>query len=114
MNLKFLRPDGQVDNGEEQFNDDSEPLNQTECDAISVFTWGPGPMIPEPPSTNVLTDQYGLKYWQVTFNSDECTLTAQDPDSYTCTSPTVEANLVNPNGASSEEVSITINSTCVE
>ena len=49
---------------------------------------------------------------KVTFTNDECTLTSEDPDQYTCTSPIIQANLINPNGAVSDEVNIAITRTC--
>ena len=80
---------------------------------MPVFTWGQT-FTAEPPSTQVLTDEFGLKYWRITFTDAECIQTSIDPDSYTCSSPSIQANLVNPNGALSEELSITLNSTCAE
>ena len=68
----------------------------------------------EPPSNEVLTDEDGNKYFRITFNHNECTLTGTNPNQYTCTSPTIFANLVNPNGAQSDEVSVTLLSTCTE
>tara|TARA_Y100000590_G_scaffold456364_1_gene606826 strand:- start:152 stop:1471 length:1320 start_codon:yes stop_codon:yes gene_type:complete len=104
---------GQIDGGEEQVDENGDPLDQEACDAIPAFTWGQA-FYPEPPSTQVLTDEFGLKYWQITFTDAECIQTAIDPDSYTCSSPSIQANLVNPNGALSEELNITLNSTCAE
>ena len=104
---------GQYDQGEEQFDEDGNPIDQDSCNAVPVFTWGQT-FTAEPPSTQVLTDEFGLKYWRVTFTDAECIQTSIDPDSYTCSSPSIQANLVNPNGALSEELSITLNSTCAE
>ena len=103
---------GEYDDGEEQTLD-GVPLTQEQCDVVPAFTWGPAYFI-EPPSDQVLTDNDGNKYWRVTFNHNECTETQADPLQYSCTSPTMLANLVNPNGATSEEVSVTILSTCSE
>ena len=103
---------GEYDDGEEQLVD-GLPLTQEQCDAVPALTWGPAYFI-EPPSDQVLTDNDGNKYWRVTFNHNECTETQADPLQYSCTSPTMYANLVNPNGATSEEVSVTILSTCSE
>ena len=104
---------GQYDQGEEQFDEDGNPIDEDGCNAVPVFTWGQA-FTAEPPSTQVLTDEFGLKYWRVTFTDAECIQTSIDPDSYTCSSPSIQANLVNPNGALSEELSITLNSTCAE
>ena len=108
-----INNNGEVDGGEEQTDEDGNPLEQDSCDAVPVFTWGQV-FYPEPPSTQVLTDEFGLKYWRVTFSDAECIQTAIDPDAYTCSSPSIQANLVNPNGALSEELNITLNSTCAE
>ena len=78
-----------------------------------MLTWGQA-FFPEPPSTQVFTDEFGLKYWKITVSENECIQTGADPDQYTCSTPSIQANLVNPNGALSEELNITINSTCFE
>lgn len=106
---------GLLDGAEQPFTnpDTGEPLSQEECDFIPTLTWGQA-FVLEPPSNVVLTDEEGNKYFRVTFNHNECTLTASDPEQYTCTSPTMFANLVNPNGAQSDEVSVTILSTCTD
>jgi len=104
---------GEYDDGEGQVDEDDNPLSQEQCDASALLDWGPAYFV-EPPSDQVLTDNDGNKYWRVTFNHNECTETQADPLQYSCTSPTMYANLVNPNGATSEEVSVTILSTCSE
>ena len=116
LNLCYfdINGNGEYDDGEEQFDTDTgEPLTQEQCDATTVLTWGQA-FILEPPSNQVLTDEDGNKYFRITFNHNECTLTASDPEQYTCTSPTIFANLVNPNGAQSDEVSVTLLSTCTD
>ena len=55
-----------------------------------------------------------LKYFNVIFTRDECTLTNDDPNNeqWECTSPTIQANLLNPNGAlSNETITIELNNT---
>ena len=104
---------GQYDQGEEQTDEDGNPLDEDACDLSPMLTWGQA-FFPEPPSTQVFTDEFGLKYWKITFSENECIQTGADPDQYTCSTPSIQANLVNPNGALSEELNITINSTCFE
>ena len=53
------------------------------------------------------------KYFNVTFNGAECIQTSEDPEQWTCSSPIIQANLLNPNGAISEQINITINNTCL-
>ena len=116
LNLCYfdINGNGEYDDGEEQVDSETgEPLTQEQCDATTVLTWGQA-FILEPPSNQVLTDEDGNKYFRITFNHNECTLTASDPEQYTCTSPTIFANLVNPNGAQSDEVSVTLLSTCTD
>ena len=98
---------GSYDIGEDMVYDFD---NEGDCEA-SDYTWTDGDNIPEPP-TIVATDAFGNKYWTVTYTDAECTQTNSDPDQYTCTSPIIQANLINPNGAVSEEVNLTITSTC--
>ena len=83
--------------------------NQVDCEAAG-FRWD-DIEVAEPP-TSVTTDTWGNKYWEVTFTDDECTQTGEDPDTFACTTPILQANLINPNGALSDEVTITISSTC--
>ena len=115
LNLCYwdINGNAEYDDGEEQTNEDGSLLTEEQCDATPILTWGQA-FIPEPPSDAVLTDNDGNKYWKITFNHNECTLTQADPEQYTCTSPTMFANLVNPNGAQSEEVSVTLLSTCTD
>ena len=105
--IRDTNSNGQYDDGEEQ------DLTEEECDNVPTFTWGQVYSI-EPPSTTILTDEFGLKYWRVTFTDNECIQTGQEPTQYTCSTPSIQANLVNPNGALSEELNITLNSTCLE
>ena len=103
-------------NGNGSYDDGTDidlGLNEEECGEVNNAIWGQS-FFPEPPSTTVLTDQFGLKYWRVTFSSNECVQTGANPTQYTCSTPSIQANLVNPNGALSEELNITINSTCFE
>jgi len=99
---------GSYDIGEDMVYDFD---NEGDCEASGDYTWTDGDNIPEPP-TIVSTDAFGNKYWTVTYTDAECTQTNSDPDQYTCTSPIIQANLINPNGAVSEEVNLTITSTC--
>ncbi|MAX09998.1 MAG: hypothetical protein CMG13_03935 [Candidatus Marinimicrobia bacterium] len=78
--------------------------------------WGLGNWIDEFDvygATALQTDRDGLKYFSVTFNGDECILTNDDPNNeqWECTSPTIQANLLNPNGATSEAITIELNNT---
>ncbi len=103
-------------NGNGSYDDGTDidlELNEEECGEVNNAIWGQS-FFPEPPSTTVLTDQFGLKYWRITFSSNECVQTGANPTQYTCSTPSIQANLVNPNGALSEELNITINSTCFE
>ena len=90
-------------------------VNQGDCeDATGV--WGYGSWIDEMATyggTQIQTDSQGLKYFKVTFNIGECVQTNDNPEQWTCTSPIIQANLLNPNGAVSEQLSITINNTCI-
>ena len=62
--------------------------------------------------TAIQTDSQGLKYFKVTFSIGECIMTASNPETWACSSPIIQANLLNPNGAQSEQINITINNTC--
>ena len=54
-------------------------------------------------------------FGQFRFDGDECIMTSDDGtnEQWTCSNPIIQANLLNPNGAISEQVKITINNTCV-
>ena len=48
----------------------------------------------------------------VTFDGDECILTSEEPnEQWECSSPIIQANLLNPNGATSETITIQLNNT---
>ena len=89
-------------------------VSQQDClDAGGV--WGYGNWIDELGTygaTAIQTDADGLKYFNVTFSGAECIQTSEDPEQWTCSSPIIQANLLNPNGATSEQINITINNTC--
>lgn len=90
-------------------------VNQQNCIAAGG-EWGYGNWIDELSeygSTAIQTDEDGLKYFNVTFSGDECIQTSQNPEQWTCTSPIIQANLLNPNGATSEQINITIDNTCI-
>ena len=77
--------------------------------------WGYGNWIDELAvygGTAIATDEDGLKYFNVTFTIDECIQTSDDPEQWTCSSPIIQANLLNPNGGTSEQINITLNNTC--
>ena len=77
--------------------------------------WGYGIWIDELAvygGTAIATDEDGLKYFNVTFSIDECIQTSDDPEQWTCSSPIIQSNLLNPNGATSEQINITLNNTC--
>ena len=57
---------GQYDQGEEQTDEDGDPLDEDACDLSPMLTWGQA-FFPEPPSTQVFTDEFGLKYWKILF-----------------------------------------------
>ena len=58
------------------------------------------------------TDEDGLKYFRVTFDGDECVMTSEAPnEQWECSSPIIQANLLNPNGATSETITIQLNNT---
>ena len=65
-------------------------------------------------STAIQTDEDGLKYFNVTFSIDECVQTSNNPEQWQCSSPIIQANLLNPNGATSEQVNVTLNNTCID
>ena len=71
-------------------------------------------LIFEPPSNQVLTDSDGYKKWRVTYNTNECVLTSVDPIQYTCSTPSIQAHLVNLNSVQSEYLDVTILNTCIE
>ncbi|MAV64175.1 MAG: hypothetical protein CMG00_03170 [Candidatus Marinimicrobia bacterium] len=92
---------------------DNQIVNQAECEAEGE-TWGYQQWVNELPTYGqiaVQTDADGLKYFKITFTGDECVRTAVNPEQWNCTSPSIQANLLNPNGATSQQVSITINNT---
>ena len=89
-------------------------VNQGDCEEAGG-TWGYGSWIDEMTTyggTQIQTDSQGLKYFKVTFNINECIMTASNPEQWTCSTPIIQANLLNPNGAVSEQINITINNTC--
>ena len=89
-------------------------VNQQNC-LDAGGEWGYGNWIDELAiygGTAIQTDEDGLKYFNVTFSIDECIQTSQDPEQWTCSSPIIQANLLNPNGGTSEQINITLNNTC--
>ena len=88
---------------------------ETCLDEDETNTWGLGNWIDELTEYGAITlgtDQDGLKYFNVTFNGDECVMTSEDPnEQWECSSPIIQANLLNPNGATSETITIQLNNT---
>ena len=61
----------------------------------------------------VKTDEDGFKYFRISFAYQECIRTTEGPpDAWTCSTPSVSALLLNPNGAQSDEININLNNTC--
>ena len=90
-------------------------VNQQNC-IDAGGQWGYGNWINELNtygSTAIQTDEDGLKYFNVTFSIDECIQTSNNPEQWQCSSPIIQANLLNPNGATSEQINITLNNTCI-
>ena len=89
-------------------------IGQVICEAAGGV-WGYGNWIDELAvygATSIQTDADGLKYFNVTFNGDECILTSEAPnEQWECSSPIIQANLLNPNGATSETITIQLNNT---
>ena len=78
--------------------------------------WGYGSWIDEIATygnVQIQTDADGYKFFRVTFTGDECVQTSEDPEQWSCSSPIIVANLLNANGATSEQLQITINNTCL-
>ena len=59
----------------------------------------------------IQTDEEGYKYFRITFTGDDCLQTSTEQ--WSCSSPVLIANLLNANGAQSEQLQITINNTCL-
>ena len=64
-------------------------------------------------NVQIQTDADGYKFFKITFTGDECVQTSEDPEQWSCSSPILVANLLNANGATSEQLQITINNTCL-
>ena len=92
-------------------------INQQEClGSQDDATWGYGNWIDELDTygnIQIQTDGDGYKFFRVVFTGDECVQTSEDPEQWSCSSPIVVANLLNANGAQSEQLQITINNTCL-
>lgn len=93
-------------------------INQQEClDADDGAVWGYGSWIDEIATygnVQIQTDADGYKFFRITFTGDECVQTSNDPEQWSCSSPILVANLLNANGATSEQLQITINNTCLD
>jgi hypothetical protein len=89
-------------------------VNQQNC-LDAGGDWGYGFWIDELDvygATAIQTDEDGLKYFNVTFDGDECVMTSEAPsEQWECSSPVIQANLLNPNGATSETITIQLSNT---